>query len=244
MKKRVLSMFMALALCLTLLPAPAWAAEADAPVGGAAQIGETVYSTLPEAVNAAQDGDTIKLLADYETAEGSGGEEESGLTITKSVTLNLNGYEMDDFRVAQVDEETDEVLTSGNLTVEDTSAEKTGKVTGMIELLAGKLTINGGTIGNNRDGVRIENGNLAVNGGAIGYLYSGAGRGTVTITGGAVKNARFGEGFNITVTGGSGHTGLWNVMEGTWNISGGEFEDVIFQTESPAACLEQLPDKF
>lgn len=237
MKKRVLSMFMALALCLTLLPAPAWAAEADAPVGGAAQIGETVYSTLPEAVNAAQDGDTIKLLADYETAEGSGGEEESGLTITKSVTLNLNGYEMDDFRVAQVDEETDEVLTSGNLTVEDTSAEKTGKVTGMIELLAGKLTINGGTIGNNRDGVRIENGNLAVNGGAIGYLYSGAGRGTVTITGGAVKNARFGEGFNITVTGGSGHTGLWNVMEGTWNISGGEFEDVIFQTESPAENL-------
>lgn len=35
MKKRVLSMFMALALCLTLLPAPAWAAEADAPEGGA-----------------------------------------------------------------------------------------------------------------------------------------------------------------------------------------------------------------
>ena len=34
MKKRVLSMFMALALCLTLLPAPAWAAEADAPKGG------------------------------------------------------------------------------------------------------------------------------------------------------------------------------------------------------------------
>ena len=34
MKKRVLSMLMALVLCLTLLPAPAWAAEADAPEGG------------------------------------------------------------------------------------------------------------------------------------------------------------------------------------------------------------------
>ena len=34
MKKRLLSMFMALALCLTLLPAPAWAAETDAPEGG------------------------------------------------------------------------------------------------------------------------------------------------------------------------------------------------------------------
>ncbi len=34
MKKRLLSAFMALALCLTLLPTPAWAAEADALEGG------------------------------------------------------------------------------------------------------------------------------------------------------------------------------------------------------------------
>mgnify|MGYP005915918861 CR=1 FL=1 len=34
MKKRVLSMLMTLALCLTLFPAPAWAAE-EAPEGGA-----------------------------------------------------------------------------------------------------------------------------------------------------------------------------------------------------------------
>ena len=236
MKKRVLSAFMALALCLTLLPAPAWAAEADAPEGGAAQIGDTVYSTLPEAVNAAQDGDTIKLLADYKTAEGAGEEEESGLTITKSVTLDLNGHGMDYFRVVQVNDK-GETLPSGNLTVEDTSAAQTGTVTGMIELLAGKLTINGGTIGHDRrDGVSIENGNLIVNGGAIDYLY-GSNSGTVTINGGTIKNARFGEGFNITVTGGSGHTGLWNVMEGTWNISGGEFGDVVFQTESPAENL-------
>ena len=215
---------MALALCLTLLPAPAWAAEADAPVGGAAQIGDVVYSTLPDAVNAAKDGDTIKLLADY-----AGGE----VTITKSVTLDLNGHGMDDFRVAQVND-AGETLPSGNLTVEDTSAEKTGKVTGTIELLAGKLTINGGAIGDGRDGVSIENGNLIVNGGTIDFLYGDAGSGTVTITGGTIKNARFGEGFNITVTGGSGHTGLWDVSEGTWNISGGAFEGVTFLTASPA----------
>ena len=232
MKKRLLSAFMALALCLTLLPAPAWAAETDAPEGGAAQIGDTVYSTLPDAVNAAKDGDTIKLLADYETVKSAGEAEDDGLTITKSVTLNLNGHGMDYFRVAQVDD-AGVTLPSGNLTVEDTSAGKTGKVTSRIDLVAGKLTINGGTIGNDRDGVRIENGNLAVNGGAIDYLY-GSNSGTVTINGGAVKNARFGEGFNITVTGGSGHTGLWDVSEGTWNISGGAFEGVTFLTGSPA----------
>ena len=223
---------MALALCLTLLPASAWAAETE---GGAAQIGDTVYSTLPDAVNAAQDGDTVKLLADYKTAEGAGEEGDDGLTITKSVTLDLNGHGMDDFRVAQVNDAA-ETLPSGNLTVEDTSAEKTGKVTGTIELLAGKLTINGGTIGDGRDGVSIENGNLIVNGGTIDFLY-GSNSGTVTITGGTVKNARFGEDFNITVTGGSGHTGLWDVSEGTWNISGGAFEGVTFLTESPAENL-------
>ena len=237
MKKRLLSAFMALALCLTLLPAPAWAEEADAPEGGAAQIGNIVYSTLPEAVDAAKDGDTIKLLADYKTAEGAGGKGESGLTITKSVTLDLNGYEMDDFRVAQVNDAA-ETLPSGNLTVEDTSAAKTGKVTGMIELVAGKLTINGGTIGDSgRDpSIEIENGNLIVNGGTIDFLY-GSNSGTVMIAGGTVKRAQLVGVFEITVTGGSGHTGLWDVSEGTWNISGGEFGEVTFLTASPAKNL-------
>ena len=40
MKKRVLSAFMALALCLTLLPTAAWAEEADAPEGGAPAVSE------------------------------------------------------------------------------------------------------------------------------------------------------------------------------------------------------------
>lgn len=40
MKKRVLSAFMALALCLTLLPTAAWAEEADAPEGGAPTVSE------------------------------------------------------------------------------------------------------------------------------------------------------------------------------------------------------------
>ena len=57
MKKRVLSMLMALALCLTLLPAPAWAEEADAPEGGAPAADEqpAVQSEpAPQAVQAAE----------------------------------------------------------------------------------------------------------------------------------------------------------------------------------------------
>ena len=40
MKKRLLSMLMALVLCLTLLPTAAWAEEADAPEGGAPTVSE------------------------------------------------------------------------------------------------------------------------------------------------------------------------------------------------------------
>ena len=57
MKKRVLSMLMALALCLTLLPAPAWAEEADAPEGGAPAADEqpAVQSEpAPQAAEAAE----------------------------------------------------------------------------------------------------------------------------------------------------------------------------------------------
>ena len=54
MKKRVLSMFMALALCLTLLPAPAWAAEADAPEG---QVVEASSSDDTEKQDAAAEAD-------------------------------------------------------------------------------------------------------------------------------------------------------------------------------------------
>lgn len=57
MKKRVLSLFMALALCLTLLPAPAWAAETENNVAVQANTAnvETVNPDCP--VCAAEDAD-------------------------------------------------------------------------------------------------------------------------------------------------------------------------------------------
>ena len=95
MKKRVLSMFMALALCLTLLPAPAWAAEADAPESGAAQVttaegAERVYGSFNEAWSAAikSKGSTLKLLSDVELSKEVG---QDGLPVSEgSFTLDLN----------------------------------------------------------------------------------------------------------------------------------------------------------
>ena len=53
MKKRVLSMFMALALCLTLLPTAAWAEETDTPEGG-----ETTAEAVAKVTMTASDGAT------------------------------------------------------------------------------------------------------------------------------------------------------------------------------------------
>lgn len=107
MKKRIVSAAMALILCLTLLPAAAWAEEADPPDGqvveasgsddtekqdaaAEADVAEvtsggttTQYADLSDALAAAKDGDTIKLLAN--AAVGN------VFLKDKTVTLDLNG---------------------------------------------------------------------------------------------------------------------------------------------------------
>lgn len=60
MKRRILSSLMALVLVFGLLPATAFA-EGEPVPDGKAEIGNTVYDTLDDALEAAQDGDTIQL---------------------------------------------------------------------------------------------------------------------------------------------------------------------------------------
>lgn len=67
-----LTLFVA-ALGLVVAPNDAWAAEGDV-----AQIGTETYATLDEAIEAANDGDTIELLADATT---------NGFNLRKSITI-------------------------------------------------------------------------------------------------------------------------------------------------------------
>lgn len=84
--KRFTGLFCVLALCLSMLPVSALAAE-DAPSNqpttllsddNVAKIEENEYPTLDEAVEAAEDGATIELLADATT---------KGWNLTKSLTI-------------------------------------------------------------------------------------------------------------------------------------------------------------
>lgn len=131
------------------------------------------YNTLAEAVAAAQDGQTVTLLADVE--------QNAQLTIDKSITLDLNGKTI---KISGYTAEKAQVSVKGNLTIQDSSEAQTGKIcsdyTGTAGCVVsvengGKLTIAGGTI--------TTEGMSGLSGSAV-YIASGA---EVNMTGGAVK---------------------------------------------------------
>ena len=131
------------------------------------------YSTLAEAVAAAQDGQTVRLLADVE--------QNTQLIINKSITLDLNGKTI---KISGYTAEKAPVSVKGNLTIQDSSEAQTGKIcsdyTGTAGRVVsvengGKLTIAGGTI--------TTEGMSGLSGSAV-YIASGA---ELNMTGGAVK---------------------------------------------------------
>ena len=85
MKKRVLSMFMALALCLPLLPAPASAAEADAPEGGT-----IVQEEQQEKAPAAESPAILEQAAENGIAAQNGGDS----TVENAVAEVTSGGEV------------------------------------------------------------------------------------------------------------------------------------------------------
>lgn len=85
MKRKLCSVLLALCMVLTLLPVSAMAedrAPAEAEPEYVAQIGNQGYATLAEAVEKANDGDTITLLSDTTVS--------TPIVINKTLTLNLN----------------------------------------------------------------------------------------------------------------------------------------------------------
>ena len=170
------------------------------------------YESLPAALNAAQDGDTVKLLADHTTnwSDVEAGEYATLAVVKKTLTLDLNG------------------MTVDYLTVGDVVPDEEG---GILESYDGNLTvvdnIQGGSCGKIKD-LEFVKGSLAIQGGRIGdSLTCDGNSGTVTISGGTVCNATVGDGAAVTVTGGTGHAGTW-YNDGTLKITDGTFGNVKF----------------
>lgn len=141
MKKRVLSMLMALALCLTLLPAPAWAAETDAPEGGT-----IVQEEQQEKAPAAESPAILEQAAENGIAAQNGGDS----TVENAVAeVTIDGTTM---QYADIDAAFAAAQQAGSATVKllaDVTIPKTADVYSYgIQLKKGSITLdlNGCTI--------------------------------------------------------------------------------------------------
>ena len=198
-------------------PAAASVTKADGTVSG-------TYKTLPRALNAAQDGDTVKLLTNHVTdadalnalGEDFTFEQYASIVpvVTKTLTLDLNHKTVDYLEVGftETNEETQkkETLATGNLTVTGEAAY--GRISNLM-FMAGALDIRSGEIG----------------GSGCAGLVCDVNSGTATISNGMVYGLTVLEGASVTVNGGSKHAGEWVVDSGaTLNITDGTFGEVQF----------------
>ena len=182
------------------------------------------YKSLPAALDAAQDGDTVKLLANHVTdtealialGEDFTFKQYASIVpvVTKTLTLDLNHKTVDYLEVGftETNEETQkkETLATGNLTVTGEAAY--GRISNLM-FMAGALDIRSGEIGGSEGA----------------GLVCDVNSGTATISNGMVYGLTVLEGASVTVNGGSNHAGEWVVASGaTLNITDGTFGDVQF----------------
>ena len=190
----------------------------------AAEVNGKQYKSLPRALNAARDGDTVKLLANHVTdadalnalGENFTFEQYASIVpvVTKTLTLDLNHKTVDYLEVgfSETNEETQkkETLATGNLTVTGEAAY--GRISNLM-FMAGALDIRSGEIG----------------GSGCAGLFCDANSGSVTVSNGTVYGLTVLEGASVTVNGGSKHAGEWVVASGAaLNITDGTFGDVQF----------------
>lgn len=180
----------------------------------AAEVNGKQYKSLPAALNAAQNGDTVKLLTNHVTdadalnalGENFTFEQYASIVpvVTKTLTLDLNHKTVDYLEVGftETNEETQkkETLATGNLTVTGEAAY--GRISNLM-FMAGALDIRSGEIGGSE---------------CVG-LVCDVNSGTATISNGTVYGLTVLEGASVTVNGGSNHAGEWVVASSAIRIS-------------------------
>ena len=135
LRKRLGSTFLALMMLLSLLPATAFAAGGDK----VAAIGTTEYETLQEALNAADNGDTVKLLKDVKLTSALPGTKISGKTLTIDGAGKKISFNPDNTLGAVFGNNTNPLYAGTNLTVENLTIENTKTDTAGYATLTGYL---------------------------------------------------------------------------------------------------------
>ena len=129
----------------------------------------STWSEIQDAFSAAGIGDNYVVKLDRDITADSG---DSTLTVTKNVILDLNGYTLDRGLGSGSAVADGSVITvnSGTLTIRDSSANRTGKITG-----GNSTGYGGGVLVNNGAGLIFESGTISGNnagyGGGVGMQY-------------------------------------------------------------------------
>ena len=203
MKRKLLSVLLTLCLAFSLLPTAALADGEGTQTNDVAQIGETKYATLQEAVNAAND-NTVKLLENVT--------EDINIPTGINVTLDLNGH-----KITNVSGHTITVEKGGKLNISDSVGtgvvDNTSHGKGAI-VNSGEVTLNGGTFERS-----AEKGTYSLYGNGGNSWYTIANYGTMEInTGVTVKNAG---GYSSMIRNGGDVTADCNLTIKGGNFTGG-----------------------
>ena len=209
MKKRILSILLAMVMCMTLLPT---VAMADEPV---AQIGEKTYETLAKAIEAVTTtGAIIKLLANVE--------ENVTIPAGKTLTLNLNGKTIN----GGTNSSTAAITNNGTLTITGAGTIKrgdTGSSAYYVIKNNGNLTFAKGFTGN------VTNGS----GSSTGNPWAGSSlidTGTVAGSNLTINNGTFAQ---------DNFIGIKNEEYGNLEINGGKFASHGYYESGTIACAVQ-----
>ena len=227
MKKRLISMALAVSMAVSIMPAPALAT-----VGGGTTLGDDAI-TLSDATGGTSSG-TATLVSDLtgltDAATNGGNVQLSGdimLTGTlsinnKNLSIDLNGYTI----TAANNQRAFNISNGGTLEIKDSVGkgiiQGNGTVTGRggaiyMEGSGSALTISGGT---------IQGFTVSAHGGGV-YMSGG----TFTMTGGKI--------YNCSSSGTNLSGGGVYMAEGTFDMSGGSIENC---TAHEGAGVEMYPD--
>ena len=255
MKKRVLSMFMALALCLTLLPTPARAEETAETKVAEVTAGSTTaqYTNIVDAFAAAQgeESATVKLLKNVTIPKSTDGYS-YGIQLTGgNIALDLNGHTIQTTEVASGFVPLNAVFyinDGSGLTVQDSSTG--GKIVqpngGQAIHVCGALTVESGIIEVTSDSADADNATTTQN---CAVFVRGSGvadiqGGTLIGNRGIYVGGKWGGG-TLTVSGAPQIQGrnsyALQVKDGTVTLSGGTYTGAepcsIYNSNGTAASL-------
>ena len=242
--KKLLAGVLSAAMVLGTMAIPAFADESTS--GNAAKIGDQCYSTLKDAVAAANANDTIEILSDVT--------ESIEIAADKNITLDLNGNTLTNTN----DKHT--IENRGTLTVIDNSTDKSGKVDNVsngkfpfVNYEGGNATLSGGSFDRS-----LENGKVGATADGCNSGYTIKNWGIMTINEGVSVNnnsdkssgsSAIGNGYQngkdfdnhtgvtaanvkLTINGGKFTGGLNTIKNDDYaelEINGGEFENYTQQ---------------